>query len=272
MLAAHAVKLALLQDAQQLGLRSRVQVADLVQEQRAVVRQLEFATPHGGRAGERALLVPEQLALDQLRRNRRAVHFHKRTGGERAEAVNVLCEQLFPGTRLADEQHACVRPRRHRGLLHGPQIRRAGADHFRPRAHHFAEAFVLAPQAGVLQRVFQRHQHFFAAQRFFEKIERAGARSLDCVGDRPVPGNHDRGRAGIVLLKRAQQVDAAAVGQAHVEQEGIGALRVAIFAELGHGAANRHRVAFALQNHAQRAADVVFVVNYQNFFGRHWSC
>ena len=43
LLAAHAVKLAFLQHAQQLGLRGAVQVADLVQENRAAVGQLELA-------------------------------------------------------------------------------------------------------------------------------------------------------------------------------------------------------------------------------------
>ena len=43
--AADARQLALLQHAQQLGLRARAQVADLVEEQRAAVRLLEAAAP-----------------------------------------------------------------------------------------------------------------------------------------------------------------------------------------------------------------------------------
>ena len=45
-----------------------VHVADLVEEQRAAVRLLELAAPLLRGAGERALLVAEQLALDQLAR------------------------------------------------------------------------------------------------------------------------------------------------------------------------------------------------------------
>ena len=56
--------------AQQLGLQLVAQVADLVEEQRAAGRQLELAELLADRAGERALLVAEQRALDQLLGNR----------------------------------------------------------------------------------------------------------------------------------------------------------------------------------------------------------
>ena len=60
--------LALLQDAQHLGLRLGAHVADFVEEDRAAVGLLELADLLLGRAGERPLLVAEQLRLDQLLR------------------------------------------------------------------------------------------------------------------------------------------------------------------------------------------------------------
>ena len=66
--AAHALELALLQHAQQLRLQLEGQLADLVEEQRAAVGQLEAPELPRQRAGERPLLVPEQLALDQVSR------------------------------------------------------------------------------------------------------------------------------------------------------------------------------------------------------------
>ena len=68
--AADALDLALLDGAQQLRLQLVPQVADLVEEQRAAAGQLELAELLADGAGERALLVPEQRALDQLLRNR----------------------------------------------------------------------------------------------------------------------------------------------------------------------------------------------------------
>jgi hypothetical protein len=49
---------------QQFGLQRRLHLADLVQEDRAGVGLLELADPRGRGAGERALLVAEELALE----------------------------------------------------------------------------------------------------------------------------------------------------------------------------------------------------------------
>ena len=77
------------------------------------------------------------------------------------------------------------------------------------------------------------------------------------------------GAVGPVLLDRLQQVDAAAVGQLHIQQVGVGAPRVGVLGELRDAAAEVHRVALALQNHAQRAADILFVIHDQDAFGCH---
>ena len=63
--AAQAAERALLHERQHLGLRRRGQVADLVEEQRAAVGHLDQPQLALARVGERAALVPEQLALDQ---------------------------------------------------------------------------------------------------------------------------------------------------------------------------------------------------------------
>ena len=70
---ADAAQLPFLNHAQHLGLRPRRQLADLVEEQRAAVRLLEDAGAIGDRAGERAARVAEQLGLDEIVGQRRAV-------------------------------------------------------------------------------------------------------------------------------------------------------------------------------------------------------
>ena len=62
-----------LQHAQELRLRGRGHLADLVEEDRAAVGRLELADHLLGRPGERPLLVAEQLALQQRLGQRRAV-------------------------------------------------------------------------------------------------------------------------------------------------------------------------------------------------------
>jgi hypothetical protein len=70
-----ALKGALLTDhAQQLHLRAGVDLSDLVEKDGAAIGLLEPADAALMRPGERAALVPEQFAFEQLRRERRAMH------------------------------------------------------------------------------------------------------------------------------------------------------------------------------------------------------
>ena len=66
LVAADALEGLLLEQAQDLGLQGQRHVADLVEEQRAAVALLELADAAAVGAGEGALLVAEQLALQQV--------------------------------------------------------------------------------------------------------------------------------------------------------------------------------------------------------------
>ena len=81
---ADALEHALLQHAQQLHLHRQAHVADLVEEQRAALGDLEAALAGGDRAGEGAFLVAEQLAFEQLGRNGAAVDGDERPLAARA--------------------------------------------------------------------------------------------------------------------------------------------------------------------------------------------
>ncbi len=65
---AEPLELPALQHPQQLRLHLERQLADLVEEERAAVGDLEAAERALDGAGEGALLVAEQLALDERRR------------------------------------------------------------------------------------------------------------------------------------------------------------------------------------------------------------
>ena len=70
---ADALESAFLEHAQQFGLHGQRDLADLVEKDRAAVRQLEPALALTGRAGERPLLVAEELAFEQRLRQGRAI-------------------------------------------------------------------------------------------------------------------------------------------------------------------------------------------------------
>src|SRR5204863_5673599 len=97
-------ELAVLEDAQQLRLRRRTHLADLVQEEAATVRQLELAELLLVRVGERALLVAEELALEQRLRDGGAVERDERLSGARAPIVDRLRDELLAGAALAGDE------------------------------------------------------------------------------------------------------------------------------------------------------------------------
>src|SRR4030095_17201359 len=70
--AAETLELARLEHAQDLWLRDQREVGHLVEEERAPAVHLEAAFLAAGGAGERALLVAEQLGLEQRLRQRPA--------------------------------------------------------------------------------------------------------------------------------------------------------------------------------------------------------
>ena len=72
--AADAFEFAFLQHAQQFGLHLRGNLADFIEQDRAAVREFKAAFAFVHRAGERAFLVTEEFALDEIfgtRRNSR---------------------------------------------------------------------------------------------------------------------------------------------------------------------------------------------------------
>ena len=129
LVAAHPFELTLLQHTQQLHLCLQGQLADLVQEQRAAVGQLEAALVLANRARERALLVPEQLAFDEAGRDGRAVDLHQQPLAPRAGLVDRPRDQLLAGSGLARDEDGGVGRRDHGDALHGvAQARRAAHD------------------------------------------------------------------------------------------------------------------------------------------------
>ena len=127
--AADARELPLLEHAQELDLRRRRDLADLVEEEVPAVGQLEPAEPALRRAGERALLVAEQLALEQGLRQRADVDGDERLVAPRAERAKRARDELLPRAALPLDEH---------GARHGR--------HLLDLDHHLAHRLALADQ------------------------------------------------------------------------------------------------------------------------------
>src|SRR5262245_40551595 len=111
---ANAVEALVLKDPEQLALVLRTQLPHLVEEHRAPVGLLEVPPSVPGGPREAAADVAEQLALEQLRRDRGHVDRDEGGIGARTEAVGRPREQLLAGSWLASDED---RQRRARSLL-----------------------------------------------------------------------------------------------------------------------------------------------------------
>ena len=105
---AEPLDLARLQHAQELHLDRLRKLAHLVEEDGPAVCQLEAAGPPGRRPGEGAPFVPEQLTLDEGRRQRRAVHDDEGPVAAAALPVHRSRDELLAGTGFTRDQHRGV--------------------------------------------------------------------------------------------------------------------------------------------------------------------
>ncbi len=208
----------LLQHAQDLGLRVLAHVADFVEEQAAAVGLLEAADALLVGAGEGALLVAEQLGLEQVLLQRGAVHLDEVAAGARRVVVDGAGDQLLAGARFAADQDRRVAARDLLDDVEDALQRAAGADdavEVVDVALGVPEIVDLVPQAPVLQRLVDLDLHLLDLERLRHVVEGADAHRLDGGVDRAEGGHQDDGGVGVQGLGGAQHVEA--VRAAHLE-------------------------------------------------------
>ena len=100
--------LARLEEPEQLDLHALVELADLVEEERAAVGDLEQPLAVGVGAGEGPFAVAEELALDEVLGQGAAVDRDEGVAGAAALVVEVAGDQLLAGAGLAQDHHAGI--------------------------------------------------------------------------------------------------------------------------------------------------------------------
>ena len=121
--AADAGEFALLQHAQDLALQRQRHVADFVEEKRAAIALLEAPDARAGGAGEGALFVAEELALEQLLGDGRAVDGDEALRAALAVVMDGAGDQFLARAALAGDHDRRVAVRdaadHLEDLLHG---------------------------------------------------------------------------------------------------------------------------------------------------------
>ena len=208
--------------------------------------------------------VPEELALDQLTRNRRAVHLDERLRRARRQPVQRARDELLARSVLAGDQHARRRCGHALDLLDERANREGLADDLVARLDARAEAAVLLAQHHVLERIAQRDLNAIGVERLLEKIVRAELRGLHGGLDGAVTADHHDDRRRILLanpLERLEPVDAAHL---HIHEHQI-RMPLLVLRDRVHRVRDRaHFVAVVLEELAERGANSLLVVGDQN--------
>ena len=250
-------------------------VADFVEEDRAAVGLLELADLLLGGAGERPFLVAEQLRLDQLLGNRRAVHLHEPLAAAQAVAVDRPRDQLLADAALALDQHGRVGRRRaaDRGhhLLAARRCRRPSDGGLRPPSSAIGSRRAAAPCSSALLIVTSTRSvlsNGFSRKSSAPRLDRLdGGAGRAVAGDHRPPAASRSSRAAAsstsrpsmpgILMSSSTRSGAVALGQRQPFLAGRGADEL---------------VALVLERHPQRIADRRLVVDDQDAGFGHVGC
>ena len=180
-LAPEAPHAAVLEDAQELGLERRRELADLVEEERPAARLLEAARAGAVRARERAALVAEELALDEGLGQRGGVDGDERARGARRARVEPPRDELLARARL---------PRHEDGDVgRGDAVdEREDLEHPRVPRHD-----LLRRRLGREEPVDDREERARGLERLREVVGGAEAHGLHGLRDRPEARQDDDG-------------------------------------------------------------------------------
>ena len=216
----------------------------------------------GGRAGEAAFLVAEQLRFDQLARHRRAVQRDERPGVPRTALVQRARDQLLAGPGLAQDADA----------------RFAGGDavHLRHHAPHglarmydlvLADALpqlaILLFQAFQLEDVVDGEQQLVGGERLLQEIRRAQARGAHRHLDIGLPGDHHDRERDAQIAQFFEQCDAVLAGHHHVRQHHVERLRLHEFQRAVGVVANRCFVPREAEGASQGGQRAGVVIDYE---------
>ena len=104
-LAAEAGKFAVLQYVQELRLQRGMHLADLIEEDGAVIGLLELAELLAVGAGERTRLVAEELTFEKLTWYRGAIHFDEWLVAAGGVSIHHARDDFFTGTTFTADKH-----------------------------------------------------------------------------------------------------------------------------------------------------------------------
>ena len=254
-------------------MQSRRNLPNLVEEHSAAIGGLEQTALLLARIGEGAALVAEQLALQQLLRQRRRRDVDERLRRALAVVMDGLGGEVLPGARLAGQQHGRGRARRDAGeqRLDLHHRRRCPDDRLEAVLAALAAAQVahFAAKPARLEPLLHHERHFVEVERLVDVVIRAEAHGFDRVLHARIRRHQDDERFGRQLLDTPQHIQAVAVRQPQIQQDQVD-LRRDLRDGRGRGRCFRNGVAVVSEPLTQRPPNQILVIHDEKVCGTHW--
>ena len=168
--------------------------------------------------------MAEQLAFEEIARDRRAIDGDERPVLALRQAVDRGGTELFPGAAFPGDEYR--RRRRRRALydpidrLHRERAPDQPAELIAPEL--FLEGFHRVGELAPLERVAHGHAQALARQRLDDEVEGPLAHRFDRGIDRALRGDDDHFGRQSALFDLAQDVDAVHVGEIDIQRHDIG--------------------------------------------------
>ena len=212
----------LLEGLQELRLDRRVHVADLVEEDDPAVPHLEEAGLRVHRAREGASLVAEELRLEELAREPRAVEVDESLFAPGAVRVDPPREDPLPRSGLAEDEDGAV-PLEHeaRPLVEPPHLRARPDERVEEAGLRPRDDLLPLAQALLLQEPLDEDEERLRLDRLRQELLGAVLDGADGEVDRAVRRQDDERRLLGELLDLRQDVERGAVREAVVGDDDV---------------------------------------------------
>ena len=254
----------LLEDPKHFCLRLKAHVGHFVKKDRPLVGQVKLSPFHGGRPGKGPLFMAEQLALNQIFRNRRTVHLDERFLDPPALTVNGSGHELLSRSVFSHDQDPGVGRRDNADHLFEVQNRTAVPRQLIFVTDLLAEEQVFLFQTNNVHRMVDHQNHLLERERFLDEIEGPEFGRLHRGFDRAVARHHDNLEMGMRGLDRLENLDSIHAWKPDVQDNQIGRFLFQNPQSLLTACGRNNRVPFVGQDSPEGFADALFIVHNQN--------
>ena len=247
-----------------------IDLGDFIQQDRAAVGRLEAAGPRGVGPRERALLVAEELALHQLRREHRAIQADHRRRVAMAGRVDRAGDEFLAGAALAHDEHG-FRRRPHLKDSRPQRLHeRAGTDHGGLDLLRGGKCVRLRmDQSSVPHCLGHKPFQGVGLKRFFNVVEGPVPHRFNRRGHSSMGRDHDNLRRALPLPELDDELDARHARHFQVGDDAIEAHRFEQLQGLGRASAALHLVARMAQHVGHRLPRAGVIVDDKYAAGGH---